>query len=180
MRGGETDIKAKLGALFGWSRPPFHAIRIIPFILGTFLVWRLENTFNIQPFILGLCSILLIMVSTYHTGLQLGNEEHERSRLIFQSRFAILSGAMPNRFFSYRSTPLRVGITSILLALLIGLILQFGLKTGPLTLPLVFSAPCRVFSTPPGPFIWMRRAPVNSSSASVTAGVPLPLLSTFR
>ena len=152
LRGRNADINIKLSAWFGWSRPPFHTIGIIPFILGTFLVWRLNHAINITIFILGLCGILLAMVSSYHASLYFGNGEDERSGLIFQRRFAVPSGAMPNSLFSDRITSLRISIAAIVPALLIGLFLQFALRTGPLTLPLCVFCALPGFLYRTGPF----------------------------
>ncbi len=53
--------------LQGWiilSRPPFHIVGILPFLLGTFLAYRTTGAFNLEVFILGVAGVILIMLST--------------------------------------------------------------------------------------------------------------------
>ncbi len=127
------DIRAKIAGWFGLSRPPFHTVGILPFLLGTFLAWRLDHAFNIPIFVLGVSGVVLVMLSTYHAGEYFDYEEDELSKCLFRSRFAGGSGVIPDRILP-RSVPLWTSIIAIALAGIIGLILQFGLKTGPLTL----------------------------------------------
>jgi 1,4-dihydroxy-2-naphthoate octaprenyltransferase len=133
----ETDNRARFTAWFGWSRPPFHTIGIIPFFLGTFLAWRLDHVFDAYVFILGLGGILLVMVSTDHAGRYLADAQDERNGRLFRNRLTVNSGAITDDRLP-RSGPLRTSIIAIALAGIVGLILQFGLKTGHFTLLLGF------------------------------------------
>jgi len=57
--------------LRGWiilSRPPFHTVGVLPFILGTLIAWRLDSAFRINVFLVGVAAIVLIMLSTYYAG----------------------------------------------------------------------------------------------------------------
>jgi len=49
---------------FGLSRPPFHTIVVLPFILGNFLAYKFNFTFNLPIFILGVSDVIRIMKQT--------------------------------------------------------------------------------------------------------------------
>jgi 1,4-dihydroxy-2-naphthoate octaprenyltransferase len=124
--------------IFGWlrlSRPPFHSVGVIPFILGTLLAWNLDHSFHVYIFILGVLAVVLIMMSTYQAGEYYDEREDTISQSIFRSRFAGGSGVTQEGLLS-RKVPLWTSIFSIVMAAIIGIILQFGLKTGPYTIPL--------------------------------------------
>jgi 1,4-dihydroxy-2-naphthoate octaprenyltransferase len=129
----ERDIGTKIAGWLGLSRPPFHTVGILPFLLGTFLAWRLDHAFALPVFALGISGIVLVMLSTYHAGEYFDYAEDELSKRLFRSRFSGGSGVIPDRILP-RSVPLWTSIIAIALAGIVGLILQFGLKTGPLTL----------------------------------------------
>jgi len=129
----ETDIMTRIEGWLGLSRPPFHTLGILPFCLGTFLAWRLDHVFHIPAFVLGFMGIVMVMLSTYHAGEYLTRVEDERSKHLFRNPLSGGSGTLPDLIFR-RPGPLRTGFIAITLALLIGVILQFGLKTGPFTL----------------------------------------------
>ena len=122
--------------LLGWlilSRPPFHIVGILPFLLGTFLAYRLAGAFNLEVLALGVSGVMLIMLSTYHSGEYFDQKENAISARLHQNRFAggtrmIPEGKMPARVALWTS------IIAFLLALLIGVILQFLYQTGPYTL----------------------------------------------
>ena len=132
------------------SRPPFHIVGILPFLLGTFLSYRLTGAFHLDVFVLGIVGVVLIMLSTYHSGEYFDQKENAISSRIHQNQFAggtrvIVEGRMPARVALWTS------IIAILLALLIGIILQFFYKTGPYTLILGFlgALPGFFYSTEP-------------------------------
>jgi len=122
--------------LQGWiilSRPPFHIVGILPFLLGTFLAYRLTGAFNPVVFILGVSGVILIMLSTYHSGEYFDRKENAISARLHQNQFAggtrvIIEGKMPARVALWTS------IVALLIALVIGNLLQFVYKTGPYTL----------------------------------------------
>ena len=120
----------------GWvtlSRPSFHTVGILPFILGTVLAYRIDSVFSMEVFILGVSAVILIMLSTYHLGEYFDYREDEISQRLYRSRFAGGSGVIPAGNIP-RSVALRTGIAAFILAGIIGIILQFVLKTGPYTL----------------------------------------------
>lgn len=122
--------------LQGWitlSRPPFHIVGILPFLLGTFLAYRTTGAFTLEVFILGIVGVILIMLSTYHSGEYFDQKENAISSRLHQNQFAggtrmIPEGKMPARIALWTS------IIAILIALLIGIVLQFLYQTGRYTL----------------------------------------------
>ncbi|MHB8907566.1 MAG: prenyltransferase [Syntrophales bacterium] len=129
----DTDIRTKIAGWIGFSRPPFPTVGILPFLLGTVLAWRLDSIFNVSTFTLSVLGVALVMLSTYHAGEYLSDGEDERSKRLFRHRFVGGAGVIPDRMRP-RPAALWTGIIGIALAVIIGLILQFGLRTGPLTL----------------------------------------------
>lgn len=124
--------------LLGWttlSRPPFHIVGIMPFILGTIMAYRITGVFHAEVFVLGIAGVILIMLSTYHSGEYFDQKENAISSLLHQNQFAggtrmIPEGKMPP------GVALWTSIIAILVALLIGIVLQFVYQTGPYTLVL--------------------------------------------
>ena len=131
----ETGVLAKIEGWLGLSRPPFHTLGILPFCLGTFLAWRLDHVFRIPAWVLGMLGIIMVMLATYHAGGHFALVENERSWRRFRNLFAGTSGTLPDLILR-RSGPLQTSAIFIALAVFIGIILQFGLKTGPFTLML--------------------------------------------
>jgi 1,4-dihydroxy-2-naphthoate polyprenyltransferase len=133
----ETDIVTKIEGWLGLSHPPFHTLGILPFCLGTFLAWHQDHIFNLSVFVLSFTGIVMVMLSTYYAEEYLAHAEDERSKHLFRKLFSGGTGILPDLIFR-RSGPLRIVFVATVTALLIGVILQFGLETGPLTLPLGF------------------------------------------
>jgi 1,4-dihydroxy-2-naphthoate octaprenyltransferase len=129
----ETDIGTKFAGWLGLLHPPFHTVGIFPFILGTVLAWRLDTSFNITTLILGILGVVLVMFATYHAEEYFSSGEAERSKRLFRHRLTGESGAIPDEKRP-RSIALLISLITISLAMIIGLILQFRLQTGPLTL----------------------------------------------
>jgi 1,4-dihydroxy-2-naphthoate octaprenyltransferase len=128
-------LKEKIKGWFGLSRPPFHTVGVLPFILGTFLAWKVDGVFSSTIFMLGVLAVILILLSTYHAGEYFDHEEDKISKKIFHSRFAGGSGVIPAGVVS-RKVPLWTSLITFALAAAIGIFLQFVLKTGPYTLVL--------------------------------------------
>lgn len=126
-------IISVIKAWLGLSRLPFHSVGLLPFILGTLLAWKYDGTFNPAVFILGLIAVALIMLSTYQAGEYYDYREDVLSKSRFNSKFSggsgvIQSGLLPKKVALWTS------IISFFIAALIGVILQFFLRTGPYTL----------------------------------------------
>jgi 1,4-dihydroxy-2-naphthoate octaprenyltransferase len=125
-------------ALQSWimlSRPPFHIVGILPFLLGTFLAYRLTGAFNLEVFILGIVGVMLIMLSTYHAGEYFDYQEDIIANRLHQNRFAGGTRILPEGKMSPRVARW-TSIIAFLIALGIGIIIQFVYQTGPYTLVL--------------------------------------------
>ncbi len=129
----EYSTKEIFQSWVGLSRPPFHTVGILPFILGTFLAYKFNSTFNLPIFLLGVSAVILIMLSTYHAGEYFDYQEDEISQRFYKSTFAGGSGVIPEGRLP-RSVPFWTSIISFLAAGIIGLMLQFYFKTGHYTL----------------------------------------------
>jgi len=150
----ETFMKNRfiqnLRAWIALSRPPFHAVGILPFFLGTFLAYRLEGAFHPEVLALGVSGVMLIMLSAYHSGEYFDQKENAISSRLHSNPFAggsrmIPEGKIPARVAFWTS------MAAILLALLIGIVLQFVCRTGPYTLflGLLGALPGFFYSTEP-------------------------------
>lgn len=150
----ETFMKNRfiqnLRAWIALSRPPFHAVGILPFFLGTFLAYRLEGAFHPEVLALGVSGVMLIMLSAYHSGEYFDQKENAISSRLHSNPFAggsrmIPEGKIPARVAFWTS------MVAILLALLIGIVLQFVCRTGPYTLflGLLGALPGFFYSTEP-------------------------------
>ena len=133
MAGRDGDIITKVAGWLGLSRPPFHTVGILPFLLGTMFAWSLDNTFNINTFALGVLGVSLVMLSTYQAGEYFSDGEDERSKRLFRHRLVGGAGVIPDRMRP-RPMALWISLIAITLAVIIGFFLQFKLRTGPLTL----------------------------------------------
>jgi 1,4-dihydroxy-2-naphthoate octaprenyltransferase len=149
MEEREGDIRAKIVGWLGLSRPPFHTLGILPFILGTVLAWRPDHTLSIPILVLSILGVLLVMLSAYYAGEYFECAEDERFKHLSRSPFLGGSGVIPDGAV-HRAISLWISIIAIALAGIMGLILQFGLQTGPLTLVLGCAAalPGFFYSTP--------------------------------
>jgi 1,4-dihydroxy-2-naphthoate octaprenyltransferase len=122
--------------LLGWitlSRPPFHIVGILPFLLGTFLAYRTAGAFNPEVFVLGVVGVMLIMLSTHHAGEYFDYQEDLMASRLHNNQFAggtrvIVKGIINPRVARWTS------IIAFFIALVIGIVLQFVYETGPYTL----------------------------------------------
>lgn len=125
----------RLKAWFALSRPPFHTVGILPFVLGTVLARYQHGIFHLPVLIWGIVGVVLIMLATYYAGEYWDYQEDSLSARLNPSKFAggsriIQKGILPRHFARNAS------FVSLVLALGVGIILQFGYRTGPWTLPL--------------------------------------------
>jgi 1,4-dihydroxy-2-naphthoate octaprenyltransferase len=124
----------KLSAWFALSRPPFHSVGVLPFVLGSVLAWRLTGAIRWDILAWGTAGVVLVMLATYYAGEYWDQREDSISATLEPSRFAggsrvLQEGLLP------RHTALWSSVAALLLSLLVALILQVGYGTGPLTLP---------------------------------------------
>jgi 1,4-dihydroxy-2-naphthoate octaprenyltransferase len=124
----------KLSAWLALSRPPFHSVGVLPFILGGVLAWRLSGAFRWDICAWGTLGVVLVMLATYYAGEYWDYWEDSLSARLGPSRFAggsqvLQRGLLPRR------APLWASLVSLLLAIGVALILQLGYRTGPWTIP---------------------------------------------
>jgi 1,4-dihydroxy-2-naphthoate octaprenyltransferase len=125
----------KIKAFFALSRPPFHTVGILPFVLGTVIANYQEAAFSWAIFIWAVVGVVLIMLVTYYAGEYWDYREDELSARSYPSKFAGGSGVIQRGILS-RRTALVASLICLILALGVGVILQFGYGTGVWTLPL--------------------------------------------
>ncbi len=144
------SIKEKMWNWFILSRPPFHIVGILPFVLGTFLAYKLSYVFNLDVFILGVAGIIMIMLSTYHAGEYFDFRGDIISSQMHQSKFAGGSRIYPSGKLP-PAVSLWTSVITFIIAAVIGIILQLIFKTGPYTLFLgaMGALPGFFYSTPP-------------------------------
>jgi len=124
-----------LRAWLALSRLPFHSVGVLPFVLGAVLAWRLEGTFRCDVFIWGALGVVLVMLSTYTAGEYWDIKEDTLSaNKEITSRFAGGSGMIAKGILPRRAA-LMTSILSLVLAGGIGVLLQFGYRTGVWTIP---------------------------------------------
>lgn len=141
---------SKFIAWVGLSRPPFHTVGIMPFLLGSMLAWKITGAFDATIFLLGLLAVVLVMLSTYHAGECFDHVEDAISKRLFNNRFSGGSGVIPAGAIS-RQVPFWTSLIALAIAAVIGFYLQFVMQTGPYTLILgcIGAFPGFFYSTKP-------------------------------
>jgi 1,4-dihydroxy-2-naphthoate polyprenyltransferase len=146
----QHSLKEILQGWFGLSRPPFHTVGVLPFILGTLLAYKFNLSISPTIFALGVLAVILIMLSTYHAGEYFDYRGDVISNSIHNNQFAggarvLLKGKISPLI------PLWTSIITLIIAAAIGIFLQFILHTGPYTLVLGFvgAFPGFFYSTEP-------------------------------
>ena len=124
----------KILAWLALSRPPFHTVGILPFVLGTLLAWRQEGSFRWDVFAWGTLGVMFVMLATYYAGEYWDYAEDKLAAELGGSRFAggsqvLQKGMLPRR------APLWGSALSVLASLGVALILHLGYGTGPWTVP---------------------------------------------
>lgn len=124
----------KLRAWFALSRPPFHSVGVLPFVLGGFLAARYAGVFRWDVFAWGTIGVVLVMLATYYAGEYWDYVEDSLSARLTPSRFAggsrvLQAGLLP------RHSALWASVTGLFLAIAVAFVLQVVYQTGPWTLP---------------------------------------------
>lgn len=150
MKKKQHGIMSKFIAWVGLSRPPFHTVGILPFLLGALLAWKITGAFGATIFILGMLAVVLVMLSTYHAGECFDHVEDEISKRLVNNRFSGGSGVIPAGAVS-RQVPFWTSLIALAIAAVIGFYLQFVMQTGPYTLILgcIGAFPGFFYSTKP-------------------------------
>jgi 1,4-dihydroxy-2-naphthoate octaprenyltransferase len=138
------------------SRPHFHSVGGLPFILGLTLSWRIGNPINWPVFLLGLLVVVLIMLAAYYGGEAYDIQEDSTTWSEGGNPFSGGSGiVVKGRITTHQAK--QASLTAFFAAILLGIFIQFGLKTGPWTLPLGLTGALAgyYYSTPP--LRWVKR-----------------------
>jgi 1,4-dihydroxy-2-naphthoate octaprenyltransferase len=129
-----STIGEKLSAWLALSRPPFHSVGVLPFILGGVVAWRLGGSFHWGICAWGTLGVVLVMLATYYAGEYWDYVEDSLSVQLGPSRFAGGSRVL-QRGLLPRHAALWASLVSLLSAVGVALILQLGYRTGPWTIP---------------------------------------------
>lgn len=130
-----ASFAKKIRAWVTLSRPPFHIVGLLPFILGGELALWLSGKFRLDIFVWGTLGVFSVMLSTYYAGEWWDYAEDLLAGTMHESPFAGGSQVM-QRGLLPRNAALRASFVMLILALAIGAVLQFGYHTGIWTLPL--------------------------------------------
>jgi 1,4-dihydroxy-2-naphthoate polyprenyltransferase len=130
-----TPYSVKIKGWFKAARPPFHSVGVLPVIVGAIFASKLYGYLNWPVLIWSIIAVILVMLSTYLNGEYHDMKEDEISGSIGKSAFAGGSQSMFDGSVKHSSVKI-AGYISIILAMLIGLLLQFYFKTGVWTIPL--------------------------------------------
>lgn len=117
------------------ARPPFHTVGVLPFALGAVMAYRETGIFPWAIWGWGTLAVVLIMLSTYLAGEYFDYEGDRISRRVNPNRFAGGSGVLPTGMVD-RRVSLIGSIISLALAMVVGLVIWLGYRTGPWTIPL--------------------------------------------
>lgn len=133
----EQAAVAPKNAVRGWVKvfrdPPFYLVGVLPFSLGTLLAVRDGSPMSWAIWALGSLAVTLIMAMTF-----LVNEYYDRETDALNTgynRFTGGSRSLPMGLVEPQRVPIVAGVCAAI-ALVVGLVIQFVFKTGPLTLPL--------------------------------------------
>lgn len=117
------------------SRPPFHIVGILPFLLGTIVAWCVKGIFSLEVFFAGVTGSVLIMLAAYYAGEYWDIREDQISLQLDRNRFSGGSGVVASGTVSARSVLIAANIC-LLLAGFVGVLLVLIWHTGPWTVPL--------------------------------------------
>ncbi len=138
------------------SRIPFLGVVILPYLLGTLLAQRLTGGFSLVVFLLGLLGSVLIQLGAHYSGEIYDIREDSRSAVLGKNPFSGGSQVLVRRLISEDKVKI-LAYAVVLLALAIGVVLQFYFKTGKWTLLLgVSGVICGLFYSKP-PLRWVSR-----------------------
>ena len=149
-------MRHRLGAWIALSRPPFHTVGLLPFVLGNVLAWRHTADFCWDVAVWGSLGVVLVMLATYYSGEYWDYAEDLLSGRLGGSRFAGGS-QVPQRGLLSRRAPLIASLVCLMLAIAVGLVLQFVYHTGPWTIPMGLLGIAGGFFYSTRPLRWVSR-----------------------
>ena len=97
----------KLSAWFALSRPPFHSVGVLPFVLGGVLAWQQAGVFRWDILGWGTLGVVLVMLATYYAGEYWDYAEDSLSTRLGPSRFAGGSRVLQRGLLQPRSVATR-------------------------------------------------------------------------
>ena len=124
-----------LQAWLALSRPPFHSVGLLPFMVGNVLARHGGTLFRWDRFGLGALGVVTVMLATYFAGEYWDQVEDELSMRSGASHFSGGSRVVQRGLLSPRA-PLWASLVSVSLALAVGVVLRRVCDTGPWTIPL--------------------------------------------
>lgn len=138
------------------SRIPFLGVAILPYILGALLAQQLSGQFNPIVFLLGLLGLIFIQLSAHYSGEVYDIKEDRLAAISGKSPFSGGSQVLVESLIPEKKVKI-LAYTVVLLALAMGIILQFYFKTGKWTFLLgVSGIICGLFYSKP-PLRWISR-----------------------
>lgn len=114
------------------ARFSFHIVGFLPFILGTTIAYKLAGSFDWPVFILAVSALSMILIGIHFANECFDYKEDCVSSRVHNNRFAGGSGVMPTGVISQKAAFIGA-MVCLFVAGLLGLVIQFGFKTGPLT-----------------------------------------------
>lgn len=138
------------------SRIPFHSVGVLPFCLGAVIARHAAGTFKWPVFLWGTMAVVLVMLATYLAGEHYDFEEDRLSGRMERNPFtggsqAVVRGMVPLHH------PKIGSYVALILAGLIGLLLQFHYRTGPWTIPMGIMGMAMGFFYSTEPIRWVKR-----------------------
>ncbi|HEU18510.1 MAG TPA: prenyltransferase [Deltaproteobacteria bacterium] len=116
------------------SRPPFLLVGVLPFALGSILAWSLHEIFNWPVFIWGMAAVILIMLSTYYSGEYHDLTGDKLSAEMERNAFSGGTQVIVKNLLPPEQVRI-AGYVTIVLAGVVGIILNGYYKTGTWTIP---------------------------------------------
>jgi 1,4-dihydroxy-2-naphthoate octaprenyltransferase len=153
---GKSPLIATIEVWIQLSRVPFHSVGVLPFFLGTALAWKNDGVFHLPIFLLGTVAVILIMLCTYYNGEYYDILEDKLSASMERNAFSGGSQVMVKNLLPYEYAKIASYI-ALGLTVVIGLIIQFRYKTGPLTVPLGVTGMVSGFFYSKMPIRWVKR-----------------------
>ena len=138
------------------SRIPFLSVVILPYILGALLAAHLTGKFNLVVFLLGLAGSILVQLAAHYNGEICDIKEDRLSITLEKNFFSGGSQVLVKKLIPERKVKSLTYLV-IILAFVIGVLLQLYFKTGKWTLLLGISGIiCGFFYSQP-PLRWVSR-----------------------